>query len=134
MDIKIINKGEVLFRQGEPGDGMYYIHYGQVGIYKDYGTNKQVKIEELFSDQFVGEMGVLTGAARSATVVSLMDDTQVECLTGADYEDFFRKNPVRALQLLQQVSNRLRKTTRKYLETCREAYGIVEKDMQAPAT
>ena len=31
-------KGQVIFRQGDAGDCMYYIGYGTVGIYTDYGT------------------------------------------------------------------------------------------------
>jgi CRP-like cAMP-binding protein len=133
MNLKVINENEVLFRQGDPGDGMYYIHFGKVGIFTDYGTRQQVKIEELFTDEFVGEMGMLVGAPRSATVVALMDDTQVEFLTADDFQAFFEKNPARVLQLLQQMSSRVRKTTRKYLRQCREAYELLENSAQAPA-
>ena len=67
MNLKGVDKNEILFRQGDPGDGMYYIDYGKVGIFTGYGTKTEVKIEELYSEQFVGEMGMLTAAPRSAT-------------------------------------------------------------------
>ena len=103
MNIKVLNKNEILFRQGDPGDGMYYIQSGKLGIYTDYKTEKQKKIEELFTDQFVGEMGGITGAPRSATVVALMDNTQVEYLTEADFDSFFQQNPPRVIQMMQQM-------------------------------
>ena len=133
MKVRVLKKNEILFRQGDPGDGLYYIHAGEVGIYTDYGTAKQVKIAELYSDQFIGEMGMINGKPRNATVLSLMNGTQVEHLSDEDFAGFFEKNPVRAFQLMEQMSNRLRKITRRYLELCREAYVLIEKDAQAPA-
>lgn len=126
--ISVLKKNEILFRQGDPGDGLYYIHLGEVGVYTDYGTPNQVKIGELYTDQFVGEMGLISGVPRSATVVSLMDGTQVEHLSEADFASFFEKSPARVFQLMEQMSYRLRKITRRYLEACREAYALVEKD------
>lgn len=126
--ISVLMKNEILFRQGDPGDGLYYIHLGEVGVYTDYGTPNQVKIGELYTDQFVGEMGLISGVPRSATVVSLMDGTQVEHLSEADFASFFEKSPARVFQLMEQMSYRLRKITRRYLEACREAYALVEKD------
>ena len=133
MNLKSVDKNEILFRQGDPGDGMYYIDYGKVGIFTGYGTKTEVKIEELYSEQFVGEMGMLTAAPRSATAVALMDDTRVEYITEADFEDFFQKNPARVVHLMEQMSFRLRRITRKYLEACRDASILIEKDAQAPA-
>ena len=126
--LSVLKKNEILFRQGDPGDGLYYIHLGEVGVYTDYGTPNQVKIGELYTDQFVGEMGLISGVPRSATVVSLMDGTQVEHLSEADFASFFEKSPARVFQLMEQMSNRLRKITRRYLEECREAYALIEKD------
>ena len=126
--ISVLKKNEILFRQGDPGDGLYYIHLGEVGVYTDYGTPNQVKIGELYTDQFVGEMGLISGVPRSATVVSLMDGTQVEHLSEADFASFFEKSPARVFQLMEQMSYRLRKITRRYLEECREAYTLIEKD------
>ena len=127
MNIKVLKNNEILFRQGEPAEGMYYIQAGKVGIYTDYGTEKQKKIEDLFTDQFVGEMGVLCNAPRSATVVSLMDNTQVEYLTEEDFCNFFQQNPPKVIQLMQQLCFRLRRITRKYLEECREAYDLIDR-------
>ena len=131
MKVNVLKKKEILFRQGDPGDGLYYIHLGQVGIYTGYGTPNQIKIAELFTDEFVGEMGIISGLPRNATAVSLMDGTQVEHVTDAEFAAFYEKGPARVLQLMEQMSHRLRKITRRYLEECREAYTLVEQNAQA---
>ena len=133
MSLKVLNRNEILFHEGDPGDGLYYIDSGKVGIYTGYGTKDQKKIEELFSDQFVGEMGLFAGEPRSATVIALMDNTLVESLTEAEFENFFQQNPARVIQLMEQMSSRLRRITKKYLEVCREAYCLIGKDDEAPA-
>ena len=33
MSIKTLNKGEIVFKQGDPSPCMYDIHWGTVGIY-----------------------------------------------------------------------------------------------------
>ena len=60
MYLKTCKKGEILFRQGDVEEWMYYIHQGKVGIFIAYGTENEQKVEELFSDQFVGDMVVKT--------------------------------------------------------------------------
>lgn len=58
-----VAEGTVLFRQGQPGDTMYFIVSGEVNV--KIGSNPT----KLGAGDFVGEMALLFGAPRSATVV-----------------------------------------------------------------
>ena len=71
MNIKSYDKGAVIFRQGDPGDCMYDIQFGKVGIFDHYGEPDEKKIADLYIDQIFGEMGLLDHAPRSATAVAL---------------------------------------------------------------
>ncbi len=126
MDIRTYRLNEVIFRQGEPGDCMYDLQFGKVGIFSDYGGPNEKKLAELMPDQFFGEMGLLDHAPRSATAVSLSSDTVVDVITEDGFNAFFEKNPSKVLLMMQQMCARLRRTTKDYLEACRTVHETVE--------
>jgi CRP/FNR family cyclic AMP-dependent transcriptional regulator len=59
--------GKVLFRQGDPGDAAYLIIDGQAEIVLE-GASGPVTVATLGANELVGEMAILTGAPRNATV------------------------------------------------------------------
>jgi CRP-like cAMP-binding protein len=59
--------GEVIFRQDEPGLGMYIIETGRVAIHTDDSVNEMT---ELGDGEFFGELPLLDGGSRSATAVA----------------------------------------------------------------
>ena len=128
MDIRTYNKNAVVFRQGDAGDCMYDIQFGRIGIFDDYGGPDQQKIAELSANQIFGEMGVLDDVPRSATAVALEDGTVLSVITEKEFSDYFEKQPAKVLVLMQQMSQRLRRTTKDYLDGCRAVYEAVWAD------
>ena len=126
MDLKTFNRKAVIFRQGDPGDCMFDIQYGKVGIFIDYGGENEKKVAELFPGQLFGEMGLLDHAPRSATAVALEDGTVLDTISDADFQAYFKEQPAKVLLLMEQMCNRLRKTTRDYMEACRTVYETAE--------
>ncbi len=126
MEIKKCRRGEVIFREGDAGTCMYSIHYGSVGIYLDYGTKSEKLVSTLGDDEFFGEMSLLDQEPRSATAVALMDGTQLKVIREDNFKDFLQENPNKVMWLIQQMSHRLRATTREYMEACQTVYETVE--------
>ena len=92
MNIKSYNKGAVIFRQGDPGDCMYDIQFGKVGIFDHYGEPDEKKIADLYTDQLFGEMGLLDHAPRSATAVALEKDTVVSVVSEEEFMNTLRRS------------------------------------------
>ena len=113
------NKDQVIFRQGDAGDCMYYIGSGTVGIYTDYETDDQVLLTELNENQFFGEMGLIEKLPRSATAVVLEDDTVLTRLTEDGLDRMFEERPTFILLAMQHISSRLRRLTKEYGKACR---------------
>jgi CRP-like cAMP-binding protein len=64
--------GQVVFREGDAGDGLYIMLTGQVAVdADDAGTQKRLTV--LTDGMFFGEMSELTNQKRSATVTALTD-------------------------------------------------------------
>ena len=118
--------GSIICREGEPGDCMYEVESGKVGVYHDYGGPDEKLIAELYSNKVFGEMGLLDHALRSATVVALEDNTTVTTITEEDFHEYFEKNPSKVLDIAKQMCHNLRQTTRDYIEACHTVYDAVE--------
>ena len=72
MRMIIYGPGEVVLRQGDPGDSLYVVRSGSVAVQLGApGARKEVAT--LSSGQFFGEMSLMTGESRSATVVAKSD-------------------------------------------------------------
>lgn len=67
------NKGQYVFRQGDPSDAMYFIESGMVNIQLEVGGNKIIRLKKLAPGTVFGEMGIYTDAPRSASVVAAGD-------------------------------------------------------------
>lgn len=113
-------KGTVIFREGDEANCMFDIHWGSVGIYTGYGTPGQKLLTELTANRFFGEMGMIDGEPRSATAVTLEEDTTLETIYPEDLEALFRKNPPKVDMILRHLSFRLRRLTEDYTAACRK--------------
>jgi len=60
--------GEVIIRQGEPGDGLYLISAGSFDVVRETEGRSTV-IAQLLEYSFFGEMSLFEDQARSATVL-----------------------------------------------------------------
>lgn len=62
--------GEIIISEGEPGDSLYMLSAGRVKAFKRNPAGKQALLGEMSEGAFFGEISVLTGKPRSATVVA----------------------------------------------------------------
>ena len=120
-------KGDIIFRQGDPAAVMYDIVSGKVGIFSGYQTEQEEKVAELAAGQVFGEMGMIEIYPRSATAVALEDGVVLAEIGEADLEAYFKDKPDKLLKLMRQLSERIRETTKKYVDVC----GTVSRNRQA---
>jgi small-conductance mechanosensitive channel/CRP-like cAMP-binding protein len=71
----IFGPDETILRQGDPGDSLYVLRTGTVTVRTGAGAAVR-NVRTMAAGQFFGEMSLMTGAPRSATVVAASD---VEC-------------------------------------------------------
>jgi CRP-like cAMP-binding protein len=107
-------QGEVIIREGDPGDEMFFIESGRVQVERGEGSNAIV-IAELGAGNLFGEMALLTGSPRAASIIAL-SDMELWALPQADFEDLVTAYPNLALALSRLLSERLRSTDERYLK------------------
>ena len=65
---------DIIFRKGDAADSLFILARGTVGVYdEDPATGVRVKLAELHAPAYFGEMGLLLGAPRRATLVAAGD-------------------------------------------------------------
>ena len=122
MNTLVFKKGDVIFRQGDYSEVMYDIAKGKVGVFADYETETVQQLAELKAGDFLVEMGMIEVYPRSATAVALEDDTTLTEIGEDDLNEFFKDKPEKLLQIMKQMSARLRVVNQKYLNACRVAF------------
>ena len=90
--------GNVISRQGAVAHWLYIIIHGEADIYLDANGGERHVIRTLGPGDFFGEMGMMTGAPRSASVAARTD---VECyrLDKEAFEDILRARPAIAEEI-----------------------------------
>ncbi len=103
---------EVIVREGAPGVSMYIIKSGLVEVRKkDPSTGIDFLVAQLGGGAAVGEMSLLTGKPRSATVTTVQP-TMVLTLTRADFRNLLTQHPEISLGLARILAERLEDATK----------------------
>jgi sulfate permease, SulP family len=63
-----VGPDEIVARQGEPSNSMHFILDGRVGVVVDMGDGQAVRVRSLGRHTTIGEMGLISGRPRSATI------------------------------------------------------------------
>jgi CRP/FNR family transcriptional regulator, cyclic AMP receptor protein len=97
--------GHVIAREGEIGTGFFVIVSGAVRVVRDGAV-----VARLGPGEFFGELSVLDGMPRNATVAA---DGPTSCLALAswDFEKVLLEEPALTLAILRGVARRLREVT-----------------------
>jgi CRP-like cAMP-binding protein len=98
--------GGVVVRQGDEGDSLFVIAHGRVevtALTPDGGATRPLAVIEPGS--YFGELSLLTGAPRSATVRAL-DDTELLILSKDALRPVLRTDPAAAERLSQAMARR----------------------------
>ena len=73
MEVMEVKKGDVIIRQGEPGDYYYVIQEGQCDVSRKTKEGKVVSLNRLGPAQQFGEEALVSDAPRNATITMLKD-------------------------------------------------------------
>jgi len=111
-------RGDYLVRQGDEGVGMFIIVSGRVKVVKETQAGESFDIASHGPGEFIGEMSVLDGAPRSASVAA-QEDTTCLVLVSWDFRAFLKSHPAVALEILPVVVRRFRETNERLVNLSR---------------
>jgi len=101
-----LRDGEVLFRAGDVGDGCYRIRKGLVKVVVASQGEERI-ISLLGPDAIVGELSMIDGGPRSASVVAIAD-CSLSFLSRAKFQSCIDSHPELTSYLVKTLARRLR--------------------------
>jgi CRP/FNR family transcriptional regulator, cyclic AMP receptor protein len=99
-------QGQILFKEGDPSDGVFRLLSGSVDVVRELDGD-HILLGTVGAGQFIGEMGVVENRPRSATVRAA-NEVQAEFLSPTEFLDQIASSPRAARELIQRLSQRLR--------------------------
>lgn len=107
-----LGRGERLFSQGDPGDALYVLVSGRLQARVPTVGGGGRAVGEIAPGETVGEMSLLSGDPRSATVVALRDSVLQMC-GRTDFEALLERHPKLSLHLSSILVERLKRANQR---------------------
>jgi signal transduction histidine kinase len=112
--------GREIFKEGDNGDGLYVVRGGLVEISVVLGQDMRRVFSRIGPGDFFGEMAVIESKVRSAGAVAVQD-TLVWFIPREEMLLLLGRSPELSLELLREVSHRLREFNRRYVQEILQA-------------
>lgn len=105
-----LQSGSVLFHEGDAADSLYVLVTGRLRV-SVHTPSGEDEVAELGRGEVVGEMALLTGSPRSATVTAIRDSRLIR-LSRSAFERIVERCPRVMLLVTRRLVQRLQRTTR----------------------
>jgi uncharacterized membrane protein len=120
-------EGQVLFNYGEPGDCLYVIRSGKAEVFFKDDTGTRIVLEIAGAGDVVGELSLLDGGPRTASVV-VTEALDALRLDRGDLDQFLRTHPAAAIDLLSTLGRRLRVSAERLRHTASRNVNVEAED------
>ncbi|PIQ29102.1 hypothetical protein COW36_18085 [bacterium (Candidatus Blackallbacteria) CG17_big_fil_post_rev_8_21_14_2_50_48_46] len=111
--LQTFSAGEILFREGEAGDRVFFIMQGRVKVHQTHSEGHEQELAQLADGDIVGEMAVLDDRPRSATVTAL-EETDVMVVLKENFLASMEQQPQLAIRFLKLLSDRIHRLNDKF--------------------
>lgn len=116
--------GWLLFQEGEYDDSLFVVLTGRLGVLSGGLSGEQTLINHIAPGETVGEMALLSGAARSATVMAMRDSELIR-LRKESFEKLAERHPRILRFIAGLLVRRLEETTHHAARTPCSSVAIV---------
>ena len=114
-ELQVYDQGALICKAGEPSSEIMLLIEGSADVTVLQGESEQI-VSKVQSGETIGEIGVLTGQQRSASVVTTAEKNRVLVINANNFETVVRQNSELARSLLLILSERLQRLTARVKE------------------
>ena len=110
MKRRSLPRGTVIFAKGDPGTGLMGVLAGAVKISVPSADGRDIVLTIMHEGDIFGEIALLDGHPRTADATA-MTDCELTVIERRDFLPFLRSQPDLAIQIIEILCSRLRRTT-----------------------
>lgn len=103
-------KNSVVVAESQPSYEFFIILSGRVKVYVSKNDGKQLILNNLDVGDYFGELGLIDGSARSASVMTL-EDTELMVISQRDFHEFMQMDSAIPINLMKAMTRRIRTLT-----------------------
>ncbi len=108
---RTLTSGEVLCREGDPGDCAYIVISGRLRVTVARPDGSERVVNEAGRGEIIGEMALLTGEPRSASLYAIRDTDLAE-VSRSGFDRLMRRYPEALVQIARLIVSRLQQQTK----------------------
>jgi small-conductance mechanosensitive channel/CRP-like cAMP-binding protein len=102
--LRLYAPDEIVIREGDEGEELFIVEHGEVAVLVKNGADK-VEVARLGTGKFFGEMSLMTGERRKATVQAV-GETELLVVDKASFQEILEKHPDLAGTISQVLAER----------------------------
>lgn len=101
------SEGQVVIKEGDPGDTLYLVVEGQVAVLKKQEDDREIELDQIKAGDYFGEMALFEDIPRTATIQT-KESCRMLMLHKQEFKEMVREYPQIALQICKALSGRIR--------------------------
>ncbi|MBF0450698.1 MAG: ABC transporter substrate-binding protein [Candidatus Magnetomorum sp.] len=105
MHLHHFQSNDIVFKQGDMGNSLFVIREGVVGVWIKMGNGEAIEVARLGAGSFFGEMALLTGEPRTASIITKTESFIYE-ITKKDFAPIIESFPETAQRLSHELTQR----------------------------
>jgi len=107
LQVMNLSSGEILFREGDPGDHLYVVVSGELEIVMGPGRDKELVLNVVHEEEYIGEMSLLQPDGHRTTGARARGDVVLLSMSRAQFKDLLHRHPELAKSMVSVLSQRL---------------------------
>ena len=120
-----LRAGDTLFEAGDVGDAAYLVATGRLRVIKPAADGGQREVGEIGRSEIVGELSLVDGAPRSASVHAVRDSHLIR-FSRAAYEELVERYPRVGIEITKMALRRARRSAEEQgTTTVRRSFAVV---------
>jgi sigma-B regulation protein RsbU (phosphoserine phosphatase) len=110
MDIVNMNPGDILFREGDPGEHLYVVVNGELEILMAPDTDDELILNILYEGEYLGEMSLIQPGGHRTASARARGEVVLLSLSRAQFRDLLQRHPELSKAMVGVLSQRLDNT------------------------
>lgn len=103
-------KNSIIVTEGDTHSNFYIVVSGSLKVFVDGDGGRQVVLSWLEPDDYFGELALIDGAPRSASVMTL-SPTVLQIISQQDFQEFLKVDQAVSLAMMKGMARRIRTLT-----------------------